>query len=244
MQDRYVGDIGDFGKYALLKALAGNELRLGVHWYLNAAEEANTDGKFTDYHHLRQCDTSLFDALQDLVQRGRRSVAEIERAMILPANTLFYSSPLSSRDRWDRATRRVAWNARALAVLEGADLIFMDPDNGLTHRPASLMGTAGAKYVSPEEVGPYFRRGNSLIIYHHQTREKGGLAATIPAKFALLRSLGCEAPWAFVFRRISVRVYFIMPSPAHLDILARRSSQFLETPWVRDGHFQLELASA
>ncbi|MGP8245103.1 MAG: hypothetical protein ACLQVN_11370 [Bryobacteraceae bacterium] len=104
MQDRYVGDIGDFGKYALLKALAGDGLRLGVHWYLNANEEANTDGKFTDYQHLRSCDAPLFDALQDLVRGGRRSVGEVERAMILPANTVFYSLPIPLVQGRDRAT--------------------------------------------------------------------------------------------------------------------------------------------
>jgi len=30
MRDSYVADVGDFGKYALLNALAGNDLRLGV----------------------------------------------------------------------------------------------------------------------------------------------------------------------------------------------------------------------
>ena len=40
MQDRFVGDIGDFGKYGLLRTLAGIEpkaepgYRLGVVWYL------------------------------------------------------------------------------------------------------------------------------------------------------------------------------------------------------------------
>ena len=34
MQDRYVGDIGDFGKYGLLRALCGRDLYLGVVWYL------------------------------------------------------------------------------------------------------------------------------------------------------------------------------------------------------------------
>jgi len=231
MQDRYVGDIGDFGKYALLNAFAGDDLRLGVHWYLNTDEEGNTDGKFTEYRHLSSCDPPLFEALQNLVRDGRRSVAEVERARILPANTLFYSLPFSSRDSFGRASRRAAWNARALEVLAEADLVFMDPDNGLTRRPASLMGAAAAKYVSPEEVGPYFRRGNSLIIYHHQTREKGGLAVTISEKFALLRSLGCERPWAFVFRRTSVRVYFLMPAPGHISILEKRSYEFLDTSW-------------
>ena len=38
MQNRYVGDIGDFGKYGLLRAHFGRKyqipLRLGVVWYL------------------------------------------------------------------------------------------------------------------------------------------------------------------------------------------------------------------
>lgn len=39
MQNCYVGDIGDFGKYGLLKALGGDDLRLGVVWYLNPDEK-------------------------------------------------------------------------------------------------------------------------------------------------------------------------------------------------------------
>ena len=34
MQDRYVGDIGDFVKYALLRVVTG-ESKLGVAWYLH-----------------------------------------------------------------------------------------------------------------------------------------------------------------------------------------------------------------
>jgi len=34
MQDKYVGDIGDFGKYALLKSLAKRDVPLGIVWCL------------------------------------------------------------------------------------------------------------------------------------------------------------------------------------------------------------------
>ena len=44
VQDRYVGDVGDFGKYGLLRALCGGDLTLGVVWYLYPDEEANNDG--------------------------------------------------------------------------------------------------------------------------------------------------------------------------------------------------------
>ena len=34
MQDRYAGDIGDYGKLGLLRSLSRTGLRIGVNWYL------------------------------------------------------------------------------------------------------------------------------------------------------------------------------------------------------------------
>lgn len=54
MKNRYVGDLGDFGKYTLLKTLCGPEsdrvpsLRLGIVWYLTRDDPSRKDGKFTD----------------------------------------------------------------------------------------------------------------------------------------------------------------------------------------------------
>ena len=45
MQDRYAGDIGDYGKIALLKALQAQELSVGVNCKTDAPEfEKNPDG--------------------------------------------------------------------------------------------------------------------------------------------------------------------------------------------------------
>ena len=90
MQDQYVGDIGDFGKYGLLRHLTGmrddaapgDALRLGVVWYLFPDEAPkdpnkpdNRDGSLTGYlrdrrdNHkkFRNCDTDLYDALHKIV---------------------------------------------------------------------------------------------------------------------------------------------------------------------------------
>lgn len=56
MRDSYVADVGDFGKYALLNTLAGNDLRLGVLWCRNSLADATQDGRFTTYPELRACD--------------------------------------------------------------------------------------------------------------------------------------------------------------------------------------------
>jgi len=203
MQDSLVGDVGDYGKYALLNALAGNDLKLGVNWYLNREITKVGDGSFTDYQHLRACDPALHDSLMAIV-RGDRSVTAIERSGILPRDMIFFSQPVSKP--------RSNWHDRALQALAGADLVFMDPDTGFGH--------AGPAHILLEEVRPYMRRGQSLIIYqHHFHHEK--IEATIPRTLNLLASLGCGTePWAFVFRRLQARMYFIIPAPAHVETLA------------------------
>ena len=49
MQDRYVGDIGDYGKLGLLRSLAAAGLLIGVNWYRTPDENHNEDGKFIQY---------------------------------------------------------------------------------------------------------------------------------------------------------------------------------------------------
>jgi len=77
MRDRFVGDIGDFGKYGLLRALAGvqprckPELHLGVVWY----EVDRGIRYFNRPDSFRDCDKPLFDELQRLVASSWRSIA-------------------------------------------------------------------------------------------------------------------------------------------------------------------------
>ena len=72
MQNRYVGDVGDFGNNGLLRWLTGmtglpviekDRLRLGVVSYLN--HDDTPYGNLVNYHILQQCDQALFDTLQD-----------------------------------------------------------------------------------------------------------------------------------------------------------------------------------
>ena len=53
MQDRYAGDVGDFVKLGLLRALSP-ERRLGVAWYRFPDEDHNGDGRHISY--LEQSD--------------------------------------------------------------------------------------------------------------------------------------------------------------------------------------------
>ena len=151
VQDRYVGDIGDFGKYGLLRSLSGprgdcnpdSPLRLGVVWYLYPDEDHTADGKFTSYlvdtpdNHskYRVCDPPLYDSLRRLVLGGGRNIATVRHSEILPSDTAFHErrlfyTPGSSRS--SREELRKNWIEDALKVTAGSDLVFFDPDNGIS----------------------------------------------------------------------------------------------------------------
>ena len=108
MQNRYTADIGDFGKYGLLRALCspvddGSKLRLGVVWYLVPDESHNADGKFIRYlapsqkndRRFKRCDPELYDALADIICKKDRNVSSIRKCSILPHGTVFYEEPLT-----------------------------------------------------------------------------------------------------------------------------------------------------
>ena len=48
MKNQYVADIGDYGKYSLLRFFAQHGIRIGVNWYLTCNDDS-AYGKFTDY---------------------------------------------------------------------------------------------------------------------------------------------------------------------------------------------------
>ena len=135
MQDRYVGDIGDFVKYGLLRSIRGG-MRLGVAWYLHPNDGPVGDGRHTGYlrdsDEWRHLDAELFDALGELIP-DRRSVANIQESGIL-GDAVFAADRLAVDDDIrirDRERWRQQWFDRTRSQLTECDLVFADPDNGL-----------------------------------------------------------------------------------------------------------------
>ena len=50
MKNQYFGDIGDYGKYGLLKFLGERDVKIAVNWYLTKNDQNKSgDGGFIDY---------------------------------------------------------------------------------------------------------------------------------------------------------------------------------------------------
>lgn len=221
MQNRYVGDVGDFGKYALLRALSTEaRLRLGVVWCLFPDERHNGDGRHTAYLDRRDfqvLDPDLHNRLHAIVSEGRRSVSAIAADGILPGHTVFFTEPtvLNQQRPAEREVYRARWLDKALKATASCTGVFFDPDNGLEARSVPLRGSKAGKYVFWHELDSFWRRGQSLIVYHHTNR-----TAPVEAQAQQLREKfeahcpSAELLRCLVFRRGSCRLFWIV-APAH-----------------------------
>ena len=207
MQDRYVGDIGDYGKIGLLKALRSQGLSIAVNWYLVEVmdSEKNADGTFKQEDgkylipdKLKLCDPTLAVILTDIAQSDMRSVKKLEQADLI-SDAVYYGEPVPVDGRSD-------WHYRALEKLRNTDLVFVDPDNGMLVKSVGKKSVKSVKYTFYEEVRDYVRRGQSVLIYNHRSRkqepeyfheicskiqEVTGVAETEILKITFQRLFGC-----------------------------------------------------
>lgn len=237
MQDRYAGDVGDFMKLGLLRALASHSgLRLGVNWYLAPEESHNADGKHVAYlaasnaRHasLRTCDADLMDRLAGVVA-SERSASALEACGALPAGTLFFARRLA-----DGAFARDQWHAEALDHLNPVDLVFVDPDNGVR---VERTRSKASKFAFLDELADYVRAGKSLVVYHHADRSPGGVAAQVDRRLGELEVATGVAPiGAVVARRGSTRFFFVVPAEGHRSRLVDALNAYAES-WYPHAEF-------
>jgi hypothetical protein len=206
LKDQYFGDVNDFRKYGLLRALAVQEgLRLGVCWMLTG-RDGRADGNLLSYlekpRHYRHRDPDLFDWLKQVVAVGKdRRTARIESSGLLgPA--VFQSTILRDPDK-----DRLDYFSNCATRFSGCDLVFFDPDNGLeiASRPRGRKNSC--KHLYWNEVQETFQAGASVLVYQHFIREKRfGFTARIA------RELKLRTGAASVFSFTTPHVLFVLAS--------------------------------
>ena len=258
MQDRYVGDIGDFANHGILRALCGTPekpvdgLKLGVVEYLNRptdAELKTSQGNRIEYLKVstynnstyRVCDPGLYDALQKLVGESLVNGTELKidpsRAkLLLPVDERYHYASLTIGERKD-------WLEGAIRKIgKNTDLAFVNPDTGVASE--SQENNLGPAHVSMEELSQVFDEGNSLIIYQHigQGLQKGETVEDRIKKVScrLMHKLKpVRHPWAFKWCRAPVRAYFIVArTQEHQAKIEGRLEKFRKREWVKQRHFE------
>ena len=242
MQNRYTGDIGDYSKLGLLRALQSAGFSIGLNWYLMPDETHNSDGRHVDYLHqdeYRACDPDVWLGPKAIVDGKHREVRYMQSSDILQAT--FFSDCLDFSDddgcgkrkckpKAERAALRGDWFGRSLARLAGKDIVCVDPDNGLVV-PSALGKPKENKYVLPEEHASYYAQGSTIVYYQHKARYKDGHYTK--QQNALLRreDLSGASGLVLKFEKVSQRYYMFVIQPQHREMVEKSVKNMLSTPW-------------
>ena len=237
-----MGDVGDFVKYGLLRAIKGRK-SVGVAWYLNPYADPH-GGRQTDYleqrDRWRYLDPALFDMLARLVGDDDRSVEAVQRSGVLGKDAVFAAEPLEvyrvpSRDR--RRWRR-CWFERVQSLLSDCDIVFADPDNGLVldedFKPEQKRNKS-EKRISLDELN-VLAKGRSAVIYHHNSRHRNGHRSEIGDWMDRLP--GCA--YAYYWRRWSNRTFFVINADDEIECGLRRFAEI----WKGNGELVCERSAA
>lgn len=263
MQDKYVGDVGDFGKYGLLRSLcmgstSSAHLKLGVLWYLahwdidSKAQE--NDGKHISYlgkPGYEECDRTLFKAIGPIARHpalfhtaddkgtSRRYIGSLGdgvRAIekVLPAGTRFFGDQIPSSG----VAERSRWLERATMQLQGSDIVFLDPDNGI------FLGGNGApakavKYVMLGEIDTLWKNGCSLVIYHHLGRKDSHVNQIKRISGELSKLTEGASIWGLRYRRGSSRAFFVVAQNIHRKAIQTGIASLEEGYWQKNNHFEV-----
>ncbi len=162
MKNQYLADIGDYGKYALLRHIAKAGISVSVNWYLTP-DDGSKDGKFRDY--LKDdkeavLDPELFEKLRSLPRTVRSTVMDLEAMDVIPGADYYHQDlEVFGRDKWLRA---------CMEHCKGS-LIYLDPDNGI-RQGAPGQSADSIKFAYTSEIAALFESGRDVVCYCHRGR--------------------------------------------------------------------------
>ena len=219
LKNQYFGDVGDYGKYGLLRHLANNGIKIAVNWYLTPDDGSN-DGKHITYlekDDMQRYDTELFLILREMLRAGHRDVLSFEEKDMIP-NTVYYNKLLHADGdtREEKRVYRDRWHQEALKACKEADLVFLDPDNGACEKePESAKDSI--KYCYADEIADYYASGQNVVYYCSKGRRtyeqwehtKELMKRRIPdAKLAIITfHKGTQRSYIFVLHKEDFRKY-------------------------------------
>lgn len=171
MKNQYFGDINDFRKYLLLKALENSGIE-PIHfvWMLTENEQDNPDGNKLKYLYegkYKNTDPSLQSILLNSIMNGNRNVSTIENSSYF-STRMTYSNDMVPQ----KIKSRQEWFSKIKLATAESKLVFFDPDNGIECRSVTKSHTKSVKYIFWDEIKEIWDNDKSVLIYQHFPRVK------------------------------------------------------------------------
>ena len=233
MKNQYFGDINDYRKYGLLRALSSDrKIKAAICWMLTA-NDGGTDGRFTDFldspERWRKYDPELFDMLSEIViDRKKRDVKEADRVGLID-RVSYYSPVLTDDNRSD-------YFAQFRKTVIPSHLVFFDPDNGFEVGSVPKGKRGSRKYLYWDEVSLFFSTGSSLLIYQHFPRIERQKFLTLKAN-QIFAATKPRLVYAFETTRVA---FFLITQEHHLksfrDSIRKVTETWREEFFIHEFH--------
>ncbi|WP_320034196.1 hypothetical protein [Halarcobacter sp.] len=180
MQDRYAADIGDFGKFQLLRYLfLDSSFLISQLWFMYPDETHNSDGRYINYFEkVKGFDKDLEDSFKYIIE-NRREVKALEDARLI--NNTSYFRDILEKDC--NLEYRKNWFLKAYEFSKNKQIILTDSDNGIATRCDRVKKdieilsynslekkSKSGKYIFLDEIEMLFDISETLIVYHHLNR--------------------------------------------------------------------------
>jgi len=168
MKHQYFGDINDYRKYGILRALSDQDIKITICWMLTKSDN-RSDGRHI--HYLEQAaayqkyDPVLFDSLHTaVIQKKKRNVSWVDTLDLVPS-AQYHTTLLT-----DEQAQRACFFQELAAAAKKSDLVFFDPDNGIEVKSTQRGKRNSCKYLYWDEIQKFWELGYSLLIYQHFPR--------------------------------------------------------------------------
>ena len=235
MKNQYFGDIGDYGKYGLLRFIANHGITIAINWYLTPDDNSN-DGNIRSYltkEQERIYDPELFDILRMLSVNEKRDVNYFASQDGIPGAVYFDTlvQPLPNEltvSAVEKRTERERWHQQALKTCGRSELVFMDPDNGLkSGNPTARKDST--KFVYASEISDYYKRGQDVFYYCHKGRRTE--SQWEQAKRTMLDQCPDAKLMGVTYHRGTQRSYIFIVHPEKEEFFSGLIKEFLKTEW-------------
>jgi len=184
---------------------------LGVAWYLYPDEAHNSDGKHITYLNApdlwRYRDPHVFDGLKQIVNQKRRAISAVTNDGIISPYRIhdtrldYIDSSYLKREVWRRS-----WFESMLVNLKKSEIVFADPDNGICDTDKFKYHNKKNWKRMPLNEVKKLSENRTAIIYHHNSRYKGGHVAEILHWLSKLPNNS----FAIRYRAYSSRTFFVV----------------------------------
>ena len=221
MKNQYIGDIGDYGKYGLLRYLIKNGINIGINWYYTENDETGhgSQNKYLTDEKFKKYDAELYDFLKTIAFNDDKTLGMIESNVIW-GNTAFFGERVNIKDR-------TSWFDRSVKKLSGKDLIFCDPDNGIPGRKSKTAKDSD-KYIFREEIEKYYKKGKNIVYYCQRARRT---EEKWKETLYEMRSLPNAKIIPLIFHKGTQRAYIFVVHKQDAEKYENLISSFTSTNW-------------